>query len=157
MLWQGYHGIARGCRRAAIHLNVPAAKAIIIQMSSPHVLVLEDDDSMQELLRMQLRANGFEVTVAENGLDGLVKLESILPDVILCDLNMPKLDGFGFVEAIKAHERTRQIPVVFLTASSDETSFNRALKVGARYYITKPFDVSELVWKLRRLLPDPPR
>jgi DNA-binding response OmpR family regulator len=120
-----------------------------------HVLVVEDDVSMRTLLSKQLTSNGFEVTVADDGLDALVRLESFLPDLIICDVNMPKLDGFAFVEAIKRNQRTRDIPVMFLTASTDEKQHKLGLKVGARYYMTKPFSMQELLWKVRRLLERP--
>ena len=121
----------------------------------PHVLVLEDDPAMQRLLAKQLGAHGFEVTVAANGLDGLVRLESLLPDAIVCDVNMPQLDGFGFIEAMRANERTRHIPFLFLTASSDEKDHQRALQIGAGAYLTKPFNLRELVSKLHRLCKAP--
>lgn len=106
---------------------------------------------MQRLLAKQLGAHGFEVTVASNGLDGLLRLESQLPEVIVCDVNMPELDGFGFIEAMREHERTRDIPFVFLTASSDERDHQRALQIGAAAYLTKPFSLRELVNQLQRL------
>ena len=116
------------------------------------VLVVEDDAGTQTLLRKQLTAKGFEVTVARNGLDGLMVLEGSLPDVIVCDINMPELDGIGFVRAIKAKNETRKIPVIFLTASNDARHMVDGINVGARFYLTKPFELNELVWKINRVL-----
>jgi DNA-binding response OmpR family regulator len=116
------------------------------------VLVVEDDAGTQTLLRKQLTAKGFEVTVARNGLDGLMQLEGLLPDVIVCDINMPELDGIGFVRAIKAKNETRKIPVIFLTASNDARHMVDGINVGARFYLTKPFELNELVWKINRVL-----
>jgi putative two-component system response regulator len=65
---------------------------------------------------------------------------------------MPELDGFGFVEAIKSNPATSTIPVAFLTASTDEKDRQLGLKLGARYFINKPFNMNELAWKLKRLL-----
>ncbi|HEY2747786.1 MAG TPA: response regulator [Polyangia bacterium] len=122
-------------------------------MSSPsRVLVVEDDTGTQTLLRKQLTAKGFEVRVANNGLDGLMQLEDALPDVIVCDMNMPELDGIGFVKAIKAKSETKQIPVIFLTASNDARHMVDGINVGARFYLTKPFEVNELIWKINRVL-----
>ena len=123
-------------------------------MSNPaRVLVVEDDTGTQTLLRKQLTAKGFEVQVAANGLDGLMQLEgATLPDVIICDMNMPELDGIGFVKAIKAKSETRGIPVIFLTASNDARHMVDGINVGARFYLTKPFEVNELVWKINRVL-----
>jgi DNA-binding response OmpR family regulator len=116
------------------------------------VLVVEDDAGTQTLLRKQLTAKGFEVTVARNGLDGLMQLEGMLPDVIVCDINMPELDGIGFVRAIKAKNETRKIPVIFLTASNDARHMVDGINVGARFYLTKPFELNELIWKINRVL-----
>jgi DNA-binding response OmpR family regulator len=122
-------------------------------MSSPaRVLVVEDDAGTQTLLRKQLTAKGFEVHIASNGLDGLMRLEELMPDVIICDMNMPLLDGIGFVKAIKAKNETRAIPVIFLTASNDARHMVDGINVGARFYLTKPFEVNELVWKINRVL-----
>ena len=119
---------------------------------SARVLVVEDDPGTQSLLRKQLESSGFAVTVAKNGLDGLMKLEAGAPDVIVCDMNMPELDGIGFVRAIKAMNETRKIPVIFLTASNDPRHMVDGINVGARFYLTKPFEMNELIAKIRRVL-----
>jgi DNA-binding response OmpR family regulator len=120
--------------------------------SVARVLVVEDDSGTQTLLRKQLSAKGFEVSVAANGLDGLMQLEQALPDIIICDMNMPELDGIGFVRAIKAKNETRKIPVIFLTASNDPRHMVDGINVGARFYLTKPFELNELIWKINRVL-----
>jgi DNA-binding response OmpR family regulator len=116
------------------------------------VLVVEDDAGTQTLLRKQLTAKGFAVTIANNGLDGLMQLEQSTPDLIICDVNMPELDGIGFVRAIKAKNETRKIPVIFLTASNDPRHMVDGINVGARFYLTKPFEINELLWKINRVL-----
>ena len=116
------------------------------------VLVVEDDEGTQTLLRKQLSAKGFEVSVAVNGLDGLMQLEQSLPDVIVCDMNMPELDGIGFVRAIKAKHETKKIPVIFLTASNDARHMIDGINIGARFYLTKPFELNQLIWKINRVL-----
>ena len=120
--------------------------------TSARVLVVEDDAGTQSLLRKQLESEGFKVTIAVNGLDGLVKIEEAKPDVIVCDMNMPELDGVGFVRAIKAKNETRKIPVIFLTASNDPRHMVDGIHVGARFYLTKPFEMNELIWKINRVL-----
>ena len=119
-----------------------------------HVLVVEDDPATQRLLQKELAANDFDVTLANDGLDGLMKLETLQPDVIVCDLNMPQLDGLAFAKAIRSNERTRQIPVIFLTANSDPRKVIDGINVGARFYVTKPFEMKELLWKIKRVLPE---
>lgn len=120
--------------------------------SGKHALVIEDDPAVQTLLKKQLEANGFRVTVAGDGLDGLMRLEQLRPDIILCDLMMPNLDGMTFVKAIKEHKETQKIPVIFLTAKTDPRSMIDGINVGARYYVTKPFQMDDLLRKVHRAL-----
>jgi DNA-binding response OmpR family regulator len=117
-----------------------------------HILVIEDEPAVQTLLRKQLTANGYQVTVAADGLDGLMKLESIKPDLVISDVMMPNLDGIEFVRAIKQHQETRRIPVIFLTAKSDPRSMIEGINVGARFYVTKPFQIDDVLSKVRRAL-----
>jgi DNA-binding response OmpR family regulator len=115
-------------------------------------LVLEDDPSVQILLRKQLVAAGFQVDLADDGLVGLLKLEGSRPDIIICDVMMPNLDGMAFVKAIKGNSGTQRIPVIFLTAKTDPRSMIDGINVGARFYVTKPFQVDELMVKVERAL-----
>jgi DNA-binding response OmpR family regulator len=117
-----------------------------------HILVLEDDPSVQMLMRKQLTAHGFNVTVASDGLDGLMKLEQVRPDLIICDVMMPNLDGIEFVKALKGHGDTQKIPVIFLTAKTDPRSMIDGINVGARFYVTKPFAIDDLLSKVQRAL-----
>ena len=116
------------------------------------ILVLEDEPAVQTLIRKQLTAQGFEVTVASDGLDGLMKLEGMKPDLIICDVMMPNLDGMEFVKAIKAQHQTQQVPVIFLTAKTDPRSMIDGINVGARFYVTKPFALDDLLQKITRAL-----
>jgi DNA-binding response OmpR family regulator len=117
-----------------------------------HILVIEDEPAVQTLLRKQLTANGYQVTVAADGLDGLMKLETIRPDLVISDVMMPNLDGIEFVRAIKQHQETQRIPVIFLTAKSDPRSMIEGINVGARFYVTKPFQIDDLLSKVKRAL-----
>ena len=117
-----------------------------------HILVLEDDPSVQTLMRKQLTAHGFQVTIASDGLDGLVKLEAMTPDLIICDVMMPNLDGIEFVKAVKGHGETNKIPIIFLTAKTDPRSMIDGINVGARFYVTKPFAIDDLLSKVQRAL-----
>lgn len=122
-------------------------------MADPvHILVIEDEPSVQTLLRKQLTSQGYQVTVANDGLDGLVKLESLRPSIILCDMMMPNLDGVEFVRAIKQHSETQRIPVIFLTAKTDPRSMIDGINVGARFYVTKPFQMDDLLTKIKKAL-----
>lgn len=118
------------------------------------ILVLEDEPAVQTLIYKQLTAQGFAVTVANDGLDGLMKLEGLRPDLIICDVMMPNLDGMEFVKAIKANRDTRNVPVIFLTAKTDPRSMIDGINVGARFYVTKPFQLDDFLTKISRALGD---
>ena len=116
------------------------------------ILVLEDEPAVQTLIYKQLTSQGFVVTLASDGLDGLMKLEQVKPDIIVCDVMMPNLDGMEFVKAIKGNDATQRIPVIFLTAKTDPRSMIDGINVGARFYVTKPFQLDDLLGKIARAL-----
>ena len=118
----------------------------------PHVLIVDDEASTRRLLQKELAAQGFAVTLAEDGLDALMKLETVTPDAIVCDLGMPNLDGISFTQAIKSNHLTRGIPVLVLTASADPRTMIDSINVGARYYVTKPFQIKDVLGKILRLV-----
>ena len=116
------------------------------------VLVVEDELAVQTLVKRALRAQGFDVDTANDGLDALVRLELDRPDLIVTDIAMPRLDGMSMVKAIKAHPDTKAIPVIFLTARADTRSLIDGINVGARFYVTKPFQIEDLVSKVQKAL-----
>jgi DNA-binding response OmpR family regulator len=116
------------------------------------VLVLEDEPAVQLLVKKALMAYGFAVETAKDGLEGLVKLETLRPDLIISDIMMPQLDGLTFVRAIKARNETKTIPVIFLTAKADPKTMIDGINVGARFYLTKPFGIEDLITKVTKAL-----
>lgn len=116
------------------------------------ILILEDDPSVRTLLEKSLTARGYVVRSAEDGLAGLTVLEGWTPDLLIVDVMMPRLDGMTFVRAIKNRGETKPIPVIFLTAKNDPKSMIAGINLGARYYITKPFVVEELISKIQKAL-----
>lgn len=107
------------------------------------ILVVDDDESLRELLRLHLSNAGYEVTLAE---DAIVAGYSILrapPDLILCDVNMPHMTGFEFIEALKADRSVPNIPVIFLTSEEDGDA--RGKELGAVGYLTKPVRADRLL------------
>jgi DNA-binding response OmpR family regulator len=114
------------------------------------ILVIEDDASVRTLVEKSLTAKGYRVQTVADGLLGLTALEKGRPDLIIVDIMMPRLDGMTFVKAIKGNEDTRPIPVIFLTAKNDPRSMIQGINVGARYYITKPFQIDELLSKVEK-------
>ena len=121
-------------------------------MSNKNILVIEDDVSVRTLLEKSLSSKGYEITVAKDGLEGLTMLETESPDLIIVDIMMPRVDGMTFVKAIKGYDNTKPIPVIFLTAKNDPKSMIEGINVGARFYITKPFQLDELVSKVEKAL-----
>jgi DNA-binding response OmpR family regulator len=121
----------------------------------PRILVAEDEPETQVLLTKQLNAAGYEVTVAADGLAALMQLERLKPDLIIIDILMPKLNGLDFARAVRGQEATRNIPTIFLTAKDDPQSMVEGINAGARYYVTKPFDMADLIKKVNRILTRP--
>lgn len=121
-------------------------------MANETILVIEDDAAVRTLLDKSLSSHGFTVETVDDGLQGLTALEQSKPDLIIADIMMPRLDGMTFVKAIKAHEKTRPIPVIFLTAKNDPKSMIEGINLGARFYVTKPFQIDELLAKIHKAL-----
>ena len=110
------------------------------------VLTVDDSRTMRDMLNLALVEAGYRVTQAVDGLHGLEMLRGEeTPHVIVTDLNMPKLDGFGFIEAVRRDARFRAIPILVLTTESDGEKKNRARQAGATGWIVKPFDPEGLV------------
>jgi two-component system chemotaxis response regulator CheY len=115
------------------------------------VLTVDDSRTMRDMLNLALVEAGFRVTQAVDGVHGLEMLHGETPDVIVTDLNMPKLDGFGFIEAVRRDTRFRAIPILVLTTEGDSEKKNRARQAGATGWIIKPFDSLKLVDAIRRV------
>jgi EAL domain-containing protein (putative c-di-GMP-specific phosphodiesterase class I)/ActR/RegA family two-component response regulator len=109
------------------------------------ILVIEDDRVIRENILKLLKAEGFDVTGAENGALGLNAAVSNLPDVILCDVMMPQLDGYGVLAALRSHPVTATVPFVFLTGKAERSEMRQGMELGADDYLTKPFTKAELV------------
>ncbi|NNJ55910.1 MAG: response regulator [Bacteroidia bacterium] len=116
------------------------------------ILIIEDNIDIQENISELLQLSGYETAVASNGKEGVrIALES-LPDLILCDIMMPELDGYGVLHILSRHEETLRIPFVFLTAKADKFDVRKGMTLGADDYITKPFDESDLLTAIENRL-----
>ena len=113
------------------------------------VLVVEDDRNIAELLQMYLEKEGYAVTVAHDGGAGLSKFRAIKPDLVLLDVMMPVMDGWGVCKAIRAESQT---PVIMLTAKGETDDKVAGLKSGADDYITKPFEMKEVLARIEAVL-----
>lgn len=109
------------------------------------VLVVEDDPTLRMLLSMHLQSASHTVVTASDGLDGLSKVTSLIPDLIVSDYNMPHIDGMAMLAAVRANAPTASIPVIFLTGDADPEVKARTLQLGAGAYLTKPFDRKRLL------------
>ena len=121
-------------------------------MSEPTtILTVDDSRTMRDLLRLALTQRGYRVLQAVDGLDGLETLETGEPDVIITDINMPRLDGFGFIERVRKEERYRATPILVLTTESGPEMKERARRAGATGWIVKPFDPEKLSAAIRKV------
>ncbi len=117
--------------------------------SGKTVLVVDDESRMVEFIAMNLELEGFRVVRAANGSEALEKVSSEHPDLVLLDIMMPEMDGFETLEGLR---ETSSVPVIFLTAKSEEVDRIKGLDLGADDYITKPFSPRELVSRIRAVL-----
>ncbi len=115
------------------------------------ILAVDDSFTMRELLRHVLSEAGFRVELAEDGVHGVERLGEVQPDVIVTDLNMPRMDGFGFIEAVRSGEVANRAPILVLTTESADALKQRARAAGANGWIVKPFDETALVSAIRRV------
>jgi CheY-like chemotaxis protein len=107
------------------------------------VIVIDDDPNIRELLTIHLNNSGYQVLAAEDAVVGGRMIMQARPDLIICDVNMPYLDGFEFVEAMKGDPATRDIPVVMLSSEDDPTG--RASRLGVAAYLKKPVQAGRLL------------
>lgn len=120
-------------------------------MTCRTVLTIDDSRTIRDLLRTALTGAGFEVLQAEDGQHGLQVLHGSAPDVIITDINMPNLDGFGFIERVRAGGPHRATPILVLTTESSAEKKARARQAGATGWIVKPFNTDSLIQAVRRV------
>jgi DNA-binding response OmpR family regulator len=116
------------------------------------VLIVDDEPDTVELIRDTLRSEGFRTQTAHNGRQALEVIGRKRPDLVILDIMMPELSGFEVLEALRKETSTASIPVLVLTARGEESDARRGLALGARRYMSKPFDVGALIAEVRRHL-----
>lgn len=119
---------------------------------SSSILIVEDEPSIQELLAINLRHAGFEVLLASSAEEAEHHIRRALPDLLLLDWMLPGQSGVALAKKLRSQERTRQLPIIMLTARAHEADKVQGLEVGADDYVTKPFSPKELVARVRALL-----
>ena len=121
-------------------------------MAKANILVVEDEEDILELVRYNLEKEGYEVTCVTSGEDGLTVARSRLPDLVVLDLMLPGVDGLDVCKLLKTDPKTRHIPIVILTARSEEADIVTGLELGAHDYVTKPFSPRVLIARVRAVL-----
>ena len=116
------------------------------------ILVIEDEETVRENILELLDAEGFDAIAAENGRIGLSRAKQHLPDLILCDIRMPELDGYGVLTALRSESKTAEIPFIFLSAKAAKTDLKVGMDLGASAYIVKPFTLIELLDTMEKVL-----
>jgi len=118
-----------------------------------HVLIVDDSKTVRNLVAFIMKKEGLKVTVAEDGLDGLEKLYAAgQVDLIISDINMPRMDGFTFIKTIREQEAYRDIPIVVLSTEGQEKDIQAGLKMGANMYMVKPAQPEKMLRNVKMLL-----
>lgn len=120
-------------------------------MGQKQILIIEDERALTEALTYNLQREGYETVVAHDGQEGLRKAQTLLPDLIILDLMLPLMNGLDVCRELRAGERTRDIPIIMLTAKAEETDQVVGFSMGADDYVTKPFSVKVLIQRLKAL------
>ena len=119
---------------------------------SKHILIVDDSESIRELVGLTLENSGYSVTKAVDGEDALSKLNSKVYDLVITDLNMPKLDGIGLVKAIRSNQDHTGLPILLLTTESQNEKKEEAKKAGATGWIVKPFAQDKLLAVVQKII-----
>jgi len=116
------------------------------------ILIVDDERDIVKALMIRLHANGYEVVTAFDGAQGVFMAHKEKPDLIILDIRMPAGDGFSVAERLKSSTHTFTIPVIFLTGSPETSAEEKAMALGARFYIKKPYDPEELLDAVKRAI-----
>ena len=126
-----------------------AAVAPLLMRTVPLVMVVDDSLTVRKITSRMLAREGFEFTTAKDGVDGLQQLQDIEPDIILLDIEMPRMDGFEFARNVRADAKTKNIPIIMITSRTADKHRNRALELGVNEYMGKPYQEEQLLVMIR--------
>ena len=121
---------------------------------SKTVLVVDDEVNIVTSLEYVMKAAGFDVATAYDGEEALTKIAEIVPDLVILDVMMPKLDGFEVCEKVRANPLWESVSIVMLTAKGRDSEREKGLSLGANDYLTKPFSTHDIVQRVKELLSD---
>lgn len=117
------------------------------------IVIAEDEEHIGKLILFKLKKEGFEISWETDGKAALETIQKTVPDLVILDVMMPKMNGFEVLKAVKSDDSLKHIPVVMLTAMGQESNIVSAIDAGAADYIVKPFRPNELLVRIKRLLP----
>lgn len=123
-----------------------------MERSAKKILIVDDEPNIVKILSARLKAEGFEVITANDGITGVHTVYRENPDLVIFDVMMPQMDGFKACQLLKSDPRYRDLPVLMLTAKTQEEDKSWGRMLGAMDYITKPFDSKELIEKIKGLI-----
>src|SRR5215470_13639924 len=132
--------------------TLPATELSPMPMAKPRILIIEDERGLTDVLSYNLQREGYETIVAHDGQEGLRKAQTLLPDLVLLDLMLPGMNGLDVCRELRAGERTREIPIIMMTAKTEETDQVVGYSLGADDYVGKPFANKVLLAKVKALL-----
>jgi CheY-like chemotaxis protein len=118
----------------------------------PKILIIDDNEENRDALSRRLQRRGFQVVLAEDGLEGMEKVRLEKPDVVLMDMNMPKLDGWEATRQLKADQATCNVPIIAVTSHAMSGDRERSLEVGCADYHTKPVEMAKLLGQIEAIL-----
>jgi DNA-binding response OmpR family regulator len=124
----------------------------MVEEKPKKILVVDDEPDVASLLSLMLTTQGYAVVTAGDGEEALAKARSEMPDLILLDVMLPKMDGYKVAHMLKSDAKYKQIPIIMLTANVQEKSKESSLAAGADDYAAKPFDAAELLAKICRIM-----
>ena len=117
-----------------------------------HILIVDDSKTVRNLVAFIMKKEGFTVTTAEDGLDGLEKLYSNVVDLVISDVNMPRMDGFTFIRTVREQDAYRDLPIVILSTEGQEKDIQHGTNLGANMYMVKPAQPDKMVKNIKMLL-----
>jgi two-component system, OmpR family, alkaline phosphatase synthesis response regulator PhoP len=120
-----------------------------------HILTVDDDDRIRRLVQFNLQRAGYRVSTAGDGVEALDQIGQERPDLVLLDINMPRMDGIEVLRRLRADPETAALPVILLTAKAQDEDILEGKRSGADYYLTKPFSPVELLSVIREALGAP--
>ena len=139
-------------RQIAMPRDVEAAPQVVEQRRVPLVMVVDDSITMRKVTGRVLERHGYEVGTAKDGLDALERMAEVIPDLMLLDIEMPRMDGYELATAMKADPRMRNVPIIMITSRTGEKHRERAMQIGVERYLGKPYQEVELMRNVFDLL-----